>query len=119
MRKQQVTEVSFMECHAVDVVRVAGEYDFGAWSAAVCARAEFAADGDACGETDDCAADSVGYQGADRAVDVAWVGGEERAEYDEDFARAVGRGVEERGSCHFKGVLERWVASGFLGTKIC
>ena len=47
-------------------------------------------------------------------MDVARVGGVQGAEDEQDLARAVGGGVEERGAGHFEGVLERRIAFWLL-----
>lgn len=60
------------------------------------ARDEGAADGDLGGEADDGGGDGGGGERVDGRVDVAGVGGQERAEDEEDFARAVGGGVAGR-----------------------
>ena len=69
---------------------------------------------DLCGEADDGRGDLVADQVADGSVDVAWVGGVERAEDEEDFAGAVRGRVEEGCTGHFEGVFEGGVALGFL-----
>lgn len=77
------------------------------------ARDEFGADGDLGGQTDDGGSDMGLREGVDGHVDVAWVGGVEGAEDEEDLTRAVAWGVEQGGSGHFESVFERGVAFGF------
>ena len=74
---------------------------------------QFGADGDLGGEADDGGADLVRDEVRDGAVDIAWVGGVEGAEDEEDLARAVARGVKEGGARHFQGVFEGRVAFWF------
>lgn len=110
------------------------------------ARDEGAADGDLGGEADDGGGDGGGGERVDGRVDVAGVGGQERAEDEEDFARAVGGGVagrswhwglvmgavrgggryrgwggggcvQESGARHVECVLQAGVAFGVLGTE--
>ena len=75
---------------------------------------ELGADRNLGGEADNSRSDLVAHQVADGRVDVAWVGGVQRAEDEEDFAGAVGRGVEEGCTSHFESVFEGRVAFGFL-----
>ena len=63
-------------------------------------------------QADDADANAVFDAGFNRVVDVSWVGGEEGAEHDDDFPRAMGGRVVECCSRHFEGVLEGWVALG-------
>lgn len=47
-------------------------------------------------------------------MDVGGVGGNEGPEEQEDFAGAVGRGVEQSRARHVKGILQAWVSLWFL-----
>ena len=61
--------------------------------ARVCAVDERAADGDLGGQTNDDAGDVGRDEGTNCLVDISWVGGEERAEDEENLTRAMRRGV--------------------------
>lgn len=94
----EVAEVLFVEGDAVGFVGGA---------ARVGACDEGAADGDLGGEADDGGADGGGGERGDGRVDVARVRGQERAEDEEDFARAVGGRVA--------GIMALGVSDGTVG----
>ena len=75
---------------------------------------ELGADCDLRGKADDGRGDLVAHEVADGRVDVARVGGVQRAEDEEDFTGAVGGRVEEGCTGHFESVFEGRVAFGLL-----
>lgn len=81
-RHHQLAEMLLVQRDAVDAV-----------VAVVRLGAKLATDGHLRGQADDADPDLVCHEGADGLVDVAGVGTQESAEYDQGFASAVGRSV--------------------------
>ena len=108
MCEEQLSKVLLVHRNAVNGVVVFGK-------AAVGLGAELRADSGAGCEADYADPDFVRNQGADGLMDVAWIGGEERAEDNEDLAGTVAGSVEECCAGHLEGILEAGVSLGFFG----